>query len=43
MTWYLIAVSLHILAACVWIGGMVFLAAVLLCSNSRMASDGREV
>ncbi len=30
MTWYLIAVSLHILAACVWIGGMVFLAAVLL-------------
>jgi len=30
MTWYLLAVSLHILAACVWIGGMVFLAAVLL-------------
>ena len=30
MTWYLIAVSLHILAACVWIGGMVFLGAVLL-------------
>lgn len=30
MTWYLIAVSLHILAACVWIGGMVFLAVVLL-------------
>ena len=30
MTWYLLAVSFHILAACVWIGGMVFLAVVLL-------------
>ncbi|HYM69916.1 MAG TPA: CopD family protein [bacterium] len=30
MTWYIVAVSLHIFAACVWIGGMVFLAAVLL-------------
>jgi putative copper resistance protein D len=30
MSWYLLAVSLHILAACVWIGGMVFLAAAVL-------------
>jgi copper resistance protein D len=30
MTWYVLAVSLHILAACVWIGGMVFLAAAVL-------------
>ncbi|MHB8731141.1 MAG: CopD family protein [bacterium] len=30
MAWYVLAVSLHILAACVWIGGMVFLAAAVL-------------
>jgi len=30
VSWYLLSVSLHILAACVWIGGMVFLAAALL-------------
>ncbi len=30
MGWYIAAVSVHILAACIWIGGMVFLAAVLL-------------
>jgi copper resistance protein D len=30
MTWYVVAVSLHILAACIWIGGMVFLAAAVL-------------
>ena len=30
MAWYVVAVSLHILAACVWIGGMVFLAAAVL-------------
>jgi putative copper resistance protein D len=30
MAWYVFAVSLHILAACVWIGGMVFLAAAVL-------------
>lgn len=30
MGWYLLVVFLHIVAACVWIGGMVFLAAVLL-------------
>ncbi|HET7263986.1 MAG TPA: CopD family protein [bacterium] len=30
MVAYVISVSLHILAACVWIGGMVFLAAAVL-------------
>jgi putative copper resistance protein D len=30
MTWYIVSVSLHIFAACVWIGGMVFLAAAVL-------------
>lgn len=30
MAWYLLVVFLHVVAACVWIGGMVFLAAVLL-------------
>ena len=30
MPWYEIGVSLHILAACVWVGGMVFLAIVVL-------------
>jgi copper resistance protein D len=30
MTWYVISVSLHILAASVWIGAMVFLAAAVL-------------
>ena len=30
MAWYVASVSLHILAACVWIGGMVFLAAAVL-------------
>lgn len=30
MVWYILVVSLHILAACVWIGGMVFLAAAVL-------------
>ncbi len=30
MAWYVLSVSLHILAACVWIGGMVFLAAAVL-------------
>jgi copper resistance protein D len=30
MAWYVVSVSLHILAACVWIGGMVFLAAAVL-------------
>ncbi|HEX7069767.1 MAG TPA: DUF4149 domain-containing protein [Rhodothermales bacterium] len=29
-TWYLISVWLHILAAAIWIGGMVFLAVVLV-------------
>lgn len=28
--WYLTSVTLHIVAACVWIGSMVFLAAVLV-------------
>ncbi len=30
MPWYEVSVSLHILAACVWVGGMVFLALVVL-------------
>jgi len=30
MAWYVLVVSLHILAACVWIGGMVFLAVAVL-------------
>ncbi|HEV2357541.1 MAG TPA: CopD family protein [bacterium] len=30
MVWYILVVSLHILAACVWIGGMAFLAAAVL-------------
>ena len=30
MAGYVIAVSLHILAACVWVGGMVFLAVAVL-------------
>ncbi len=30
MLWYEVSVSLHILAACVWVGGMIFLAAVVL-------------
>lgn len=30
MAWYVVSVSLHILAACVWIGGMVFLAIAVL-------------
>ncbi len=30
MAWYVCSVALHILAACVWIGGMVFLALAVL-------------
>jgi putative copper resistance protein D len=30
MAWHVATVSLHILAACIWIGGMVFLAAAVL-------------
>jgi len=30
MPWYEVSVSLHILAACVWVGGMIFLATVVL-------------
>lgn len=30
MPWYQLSVSLHILAACVWVGGMIFLAVVVL-------------
>jgi len=30
MLWYGVSVSLHILAACVWVGGMIFLAVVVL-------------
>jgi copper resistance protein D len=30
MPWYEVSVSLHILAACVWVGGMIFLAIVVL-------------
>ena len=30
MAWYVVSVSLHILAACVWIGGMGFLAVAVL-------------
>jgi putative copper resistance protein D len=30
MPWYEVSVTLHILAACVWVGGMIFLAIVVL-------------
>ena len=30
MPWYEVSVSLHILAACIWVGGMIFLAFVML-------------
>ncbi|HLW61586.1 MAG TPA: DUF4149 domain-containing protein [bacterium] len=30
MSWYEVSVTLHILAACIWVGGMIFLALVVL-------------
>jgi uncharacterized membrane protein len=30
MAWYDVSIALHILAACIWVGGMIFLAIVVL-------------
>ena len=43
MAWYVLAVSLHVLAVCIWIGGMVFLAAAVLPVLRRPAYQGVAV
>ena len=41
-TLYLISVWLHVIAACVWVGGMLFLTVVMLPSLRRFTPDERR-